>query len=109
MPPTGTPACGPLVPCGGGLTCDPLAGFVCVSDTVDEGQACGPLVQCGPGLFCDPIAGFRCVDSAGVDEACGPGVPCQDGLACTAALLVRRPRTPMSQGGDAGNLWRFPL
>ena len=78
--------CGPGFPCSSGLVCDPVAGFVCVTQGVGAGGACGPLVQCASGLVCDPASGFRCVnDTAGLGEGCGPLVPCEDGLFCDPA------------------------
>jgi len=92
--------CGPLVPCASGLVCDPLAGFVCVDQSVSTGEACGPLVQCDAGLFCDPLAGFRCVAAAGLDQPCGPGVPCEGGLSCTSAF--RCANSPSRLGETCG-------
>ncbi len=104
-------ACGPAAPCGSGLVCDPLAGFVCVSqaganescadpfvscqeglqctlalqcshEPARLGETCDATAPCGELLFCKAGIPQRCDLRRGLGDACGPGAQCLEGLQC---------------------------
>lgn len=72
-------SCGPAAPCGSGLLCDPLAGFVCVAPAGPD-ESCLTR-SCREDLVC--TAQLRCSHQPGLDgESCDLVNRCAEGHFC---------------------------